>query len=207
MLFIDRVDAGQRLAQALLQYKDEPVVVYGLARGGVVVAAEAASALGAPLDVLIPRKIGHPLQPEYGIGAVSGDGLLVMSGDTSVDSEWLEAEIERQRSEAQRMRELYMGGKDAVAVAGKTAIIMDDGIATGLTMKLAIKDLRRRDPARIVVAVPVIPGETYQWLREDADEVVALEVPEQFAGAVGSYYEDFSPVEDEEVVRIMGMSI
>lgn len=203
MMFTHRVDAGLQLAHVFARYRHEPVVVYGLVRGGVVLAAEVAASLNAPLDILVPRKIGHPLQPEYAIGAVNEDGLVVMGSDDNVDRKWLDLEITRQCAESRRMRELYRGDRSEVPVDGRTAIVTDDGIATGLTMKLAIMDVRRRNPVRVVVAVPVIPCETYRWLTQEADEVAALEITEKFAGAVGSYYEDFSPVEDEEVIRIM----
>jgi predicted phosphoribosyltransferase len=204
MLFKNRVDAGQRLARVLSLYKGADVVVYGLARGGIVLAAEVANTIGGPLDILIPRKIGHPLQPEYGIGAVMEDGLTEMGRDDVADRGWLDMEIIRQRTEARRMREMYVGARESPPVEGRIAIVIDDGIATGLTMKLAIKSLRQRQPLRIIVAVPVIPVETHRWLINEADEVVALEIADQFAGAVGSYYDDFEPVEDAEVVKVVG---
>ena len=206
MLFRNREEAGRLLAQALMRFAGTPLVVYALPRGGVVLGAEIAQALRGPLDLLIPRKIGHPKNPEYAICAVSESGQLVCNETERalVDAAWLAQAVARERAEAARRRERYLAGREAITVTGKTAILVDDGIATGLTMRAAIAEVTSRHPARVIVAVPVIPAETAELLREEVDEVVALEIPEIFLGAIGAYYADFAPVSDEEVVRLLG---
>lgn len=204
MYFQDRRDAGRKLAVLLKDYRDKDVVVFALPRGGVAVGVEVAKALDAPLDLIITRKLGHPLNPELAIGAVAEDGHLLLEGvwKEQIDHVWLGDQIAEQIAEARRRREKYVDGR-TVPVEGRTAILVDDGIATGLTIRLGIRELRLRKPARVVVAVPVSPEETAETVRREADEFVALEVPEFFAGAIGFYYFDFEPVEDEEVIRLM----
>lgn len=203
--FENREDAGKQLAAALKKYKEKDVVVYALPRGGVVCGAEVAKALGAPLDLLIGRKIGHPYNEEYAIGAVAEDSCSIMNeGEAaSVDKAWLEREIEKQKQEAKRRRETYLGARPPVQAEGKTAIIVDDGLATGLTMRLAIKELKHRNPARIVVAVPVSPKDTADEIAKEVDEVVAIESSLSFLGAIGAYYNEFPQLEDSEVIRLM----
>jgi predicted phosphoribosyltransferase len=205
MSFKNRVDAGQRLAARLEELKDEPGVVYALPRGGVVLGAIIAHRLHAPLDLVITRKIGHPLAPEYAIGAVTEDGYLVGNWAelAAVDRRWLQEHIEAERQEARRRREVYLAGRRLQSVAGKTAVIVDDGVATGLTLRAAIRDVRGRQPRRIVVGVPVIPRDVADVIRDEVDELIALEVPVIFLGAVGAYYNDFPPVEDDEVIGLM----
>lgn len=207
MYFKNRTEAGKLLAKALEKYKNKDVVVYALPRGGVVVAVEIASKLNAPLDLIITRKIGHPFQPEYAIAATAENGHIAGAQRElkSVDEEWLRKEIERQRKEAKRRRERYLQGKPEIQVEGKIAILVDDGIATGLTMRVGIMELRHRHPKKIVVAIPVIPSTTENVLKKVADEVIALDTPSDdiFLGAVGAYYVEFPPVEDEEVVAML----
>lgn len=205
MHFHDRADAGRQLARALNKYRKHDGVVYALPRGGVVLGAIVARALGMPLDLLIPRKIGHPLQPEYAIGAVVESGELVSNRYEveRVDPQWFRREVEAERLEARRRRELYLGGREPPPVAGKTAIIVDDGIATGLTMEVAILDARRRRPAHLVVAVPVAPPETVERLAREVDEFVVLDRSPYYLGAVGAYYDRFPQVSDEEVIALM----
>jgi predicted phosphoribosyltransferase len=171
----------------------------------VVIAAEVAGHLHAPLDVSIPRKVGHPFNPEYAIAAVTENGGMAANQEeiTEVDPAWFEEEVTKQRQEAKRRRELYLKGRPPVSVKGKTAIIVDDGIATGLTMKAAIHDVQQRKPAKIIVAVPVAPKETVEALKKEVDEVICLIVPEIFLGAIGAYYEDFPQVPDDEVISLM----
>lgn len=208
MYFRNRTEAGRLLAKALKKYKGKEVVVYALPRGGVVVAVEIARELRAPLDLIITRKIGYPYQPEYAIAAIAENGHIVGAQKElkSVDDRWLQGEIERQRKEAKRRREKYLQGRAEIPVAGKIAILVDDGIATGLTMRVGIMELSHRHPKKIVVAVPVVPKTIADILRKEAGgEVVALNVPtdDAFQGAVGAYYDEFFPVEDEEVVAIL----
>ncbi|MFO1432266.1 MAG: phosphoribosyltransferase family protein [Candidatus Competibacteraceae bacterium] len=205
MRFKDRSEAGKQLAVALEKYCAQPAVVYGLPRGGVVLAVEIAQALHLPLDLIIPRKIGHPYNPEYAIGAVSEDGEPVYNEweIARVDRHWLENQVDSERREARRRREQYLQGRKPLAVTGKTAILVDDGIATGLTMLAAIRDIKKRRPSRIVVAIPVAPEDTVERLLQQADEVVGLDITPHYLGAVGAYYDHFSQVSDAEVIRLM----
>lgn len=205
MRFRDRADAGRKLAQALKKYQNQDGVVYALPRGGVVLGVEVARELGMPLDLLIPRKIGHPQQPEYAIGAVVENGEMVCNQRevAHVDPQWLREEVEAERQEARRRRESYLGGRGPVSVKGKTAIIVDDGIATGLTMEVAIRDARRREPARLIVAVPVAPPETAERLAREVDEFVLLDHSPYYLGAVGAYYDYFAQVTDDEVIALL----
>jgi putative phosphoribosyl transferase len=205
MTFQDRTEAGRLLAKALEHYKGIEGAVYALPRGGVVLGVEIASALAMPLDLLIPRKVGHPYNPEYAICAVTADGQPICNAEevSAVDETWLQAEIERQRVEAKRRRELYLKDRQPADARGRTAIIVDDGIATGLTMLAALAEIKERKPERIIVAIPVVPPDTAHTLMQQADELVALEVPEVYMGAVGAYYQRFDQVEDEEVIKLL----
>ena len=206
MNFENRMDAGRKLAALLKNFKGEGAVVYALPRGGVVLGAEIAKAIGAPLDLIITRKIGHPYQSEYAIGAVSENGHSVLNKEEvlEIDEKYLTEEAEKQKEEAKRRRLLYLGNRKPVPSKGKTAILVDDGIATGLTMKAAIKELKLHyHPKKIIVAVPVVPKDTAKELESQGVEVVAVDIPETFLGAIGSYYRDFSPVEDDEVIKIL----
>lgn len=202
--FKDREDAGRQLAQQLLVYKDTSTVIYALPRGGVVTAIELARALNAPLDLIIPRKIGHPSNPEYAIGAVAEDGHLTANPEeiATIDAQWLRTEIAAQQAEAKRRRLTYLAGAQPIDATGKIAIIVDDGIATGLTMKCAIKELKHRNPKRIIVAVPVAPSDSLAEIAALVDEVICLSTPE-FMGAIGAFYDSFPQVEDSEVIQLM----
>jgi putative phosphoribosyl transferase len=204
-MFIDRIDAGKKLARALIGYKERPVVVYALPRGGVVLGFEVARALEAPLDLIVVRKIGHPAQPEYAIGAVAEDGYLVINpGEAdALDALWLKRAVAEERNEAQRRRTVFLEGQNPIPVEGKTAIIVDDGLATGLTMQAAIHEIRKRGPQKIVVAVPVAARESANALASEVDELVVLYIPEGWFGAIGAFYERFDQVSDEEVVKLM----
>lgn len=205
MRFKDRTEAGKLLAKALEHYKGTQGVVYALPRGGAVLGTEIAGALAMPLDLLIPRKIGHPQNPEYAICAVTMDGEPICNPEEvgTVDEAWLQTAIEEQRTEAKRRRDLYLKDRQPVPVHGKTAIIVDDGIATGLTMLAALDEVGSRHPEKIVVAIPVVPSDTAHALMQQTDELVALDVPEVYMGAVGSYYDHFDQVEDDEVIQLL----
>lgn len=205
MTFENRKKAGVMLAKLLEKYKDSNSVVYALPRGGVVVGFEVAKELNLPLDLIIPRKIGHPLQPEYAIAAVTENGHMVKNEKevTSLDKEWFGKEVEKGRKEAKRRRGEYLFGRKKPEVKGKTVIIIDDGIATGLTMKAAILEAKHNNPKKIVVGVPIAPPETAQEIKNEVNEFLALYVPYDFAGSIGAYYEDFPQVSDGEVVSIM----
>jgi len=204
--FRDRADAGQRLAQVLTKYhQSRNGIVFALPRGGVTLGVEVARGLGLPLDLVIPRKIGHPMQPEYAIAAVAEFGPLATNAAEveRVDPAWFKAAVEHERQEARRRRQLYLGGRPMPDLRDKIAIIVDDGIATGLTMFAAIRDIRQAGAARIVVAVPAAPAETLERLRREVDEVVVLTGDEYYLGAVGSYYDHFPQVSDDEVIAML----
>jgi putative phosphoribosyl transferase len=206
--FTNRIDAGRRLARALARYDQEPVVVLALPRGGVPVAAEVAAALNAPLDLVLVRKIGYPPQPELAMGAVvdGADPIIVRNEDvirvTGVSEAEFDAVCKQELAEIERRRARYLGARTPVELSGRTAIVIDDGLATGATMRAALRALRKREPRKIVLAVPVAPSDTLEGMRGDADEIVCLEAYE-FFGAIGAYYADFSQVSDEEMISIL----
>jgi putative phosphoribosyl transferase len=207
-LFQDRREAGRRLAVPLLRYRSERPVVVALPRGGVPVGYEVARALGAPLDILVVRKLGAPGQPELGIGAVvDGDHPERVLNDEvvrllDVSAEYLRGEIERQLAEIHRRQEAYRGGRPPVCVAGRTAIVVDDGLATGGSMRAALRGLRRAGPRRLVLAVPVAPAATLATLAAEVDDVVCLSTPSPF-DAVGCFYADFAQTDDAEVIALL----
>lgn len=205
MVFQNRKEAGIKLAEALSKFKDDDVIVFALPRGGVVLGVEIAEKLDAPLDLVITKKIGHPFNSEYAIGAVaeSGEPLYNAAELRRVDASWRRSEEERMRAELKRRRRDYFGDREQEDLAGKVAIIVDDGIATGLTMMAAIKYLRGQGAERIVVAIPVTPYDTAQRLREQTDDLVSLQIDRYYRGAVGAYYKDFRQVSDEEVIALL----
>jgi putative phosphoribosyl transferase len=206
--FIDRSDAGRRLAHALVEYKKQQPVVLALPRGGVPVAAEIAIALQAPLDLILVRKLGVPIQPELAMGAVidGGSPLVVRNDDViriaCIEEPEFEGVCNRELSEIERRRQRYLGARQRVDVAGRTAIVVDDGIATGATMRAALRATRQRNPAKLVLAVPVAPTDAIAAMRQEADDVVCLEDYEAF-GAIGLYYSDFRQLSDDEVVETL----
>ncbi|PKM60844.1 MAG: phosphoribosyl transferase [Firmicutes bacterium HGW-Firmicutes-4] len=205
MLFKNRKDAGIKLANALEKYKREDVIVLALPRGGVILGVEIAKMLDAPLDILSTKKIGHPLNSEYAICAITEDGDPICNSAEvkNIDPEWLAGEIKKVRNEIKRRREIFLGGRALYSVEGKTVIIADDGIATGLTMIAAIDEIKKRNPKRLVIAIPVTPYDTAQKLNPMVDELVSLDIDANYRGAVGAYYEDFTQVEDSEVISIL----
>jgi putative phosphoribosyl transferase len=208
MTFRDRKEAGQRLAASLAGYRDQQVVVLALPRGGVPVAAEVAAELQAPLDLVLVRKIGVPQQPELAMRAVvdGGNPLIVRNAEVLAFAEISQAEFdsvcESELAEIERRRQLYLGGRRRAGAAGRVTIVVDDGIATGVTTRAALRATRRRNPSRLVLAVPVAPTESLAGMREEADEVVCLEDYEPF-GAIGYYYADFRQISDEEVIETL----
>ena len=208
MVFVNRSDAGRRLAQALLPYRERRPVVLALPRGGIPVAAEVAAALNAPLDLVLVRKIGVPGQPELAMGAVvdGGNPIVVRNDDVialaGVDDSEFRAIRDREMAEIERRRRLYLGDRAAVDVTGRVAIVIDDGIATGATARAALRATRMRGPARLVLAVPVAATDTMAALQHEADAVVAVEHHASF-GAIGFYYADFRQLSDGEVKDLM----
>lgn len=205
MHFIDRADAGRQLAERVrLAYAYSDPVVYALPRGGVAIGIEIAHILGAPIDLIIPRKIGHPTDPEYAIGAVAEDGHLIANASeiATVDKDWLQTEVKAQQAEAIRRRTTYLAGRPPIDIAGKTALIVDDGIATGLTMRCAIAELKHRNPKKIILAVPVAPKDTLEELSTMVDDIICLITPTHM-GSISSFYDTFPQVEDVEVVELL----
>jgi putative phosphoribosyl transferase len=204
-MFLDRADAGRRLAEALSARFAGEVVVLGIPRGGVIVAAAVARALKAPLDVVVPRKIGAPRNPELAIGAIAAGvqvwdlGLIRRLG---VPAEYLRTEVRAQEAEIERRSTRYRSGRRPLALDAAQVVIVDDGIATGATAAAAIRLVRSAGAGRAVLAVPVAPPDAVERLGKEADEVVALETPWDFR-AVGEWYEAFGQTTDEEVVRAM----
>lgn len=207
MLFRDRNEAGRLLAARMGSLKGNGnLLVLGLPRGGIVVAYEVAVALEAPLDVYIARKIGAPHNPELAIGAVASDGTVVLDQNLisrlGVAESYLDAETERQKREIQRRLTVYRGTLSEPEVAGKVVVLVDDGVATGATVRAALKALRLREPEQLVLAVPVGPADTIRQLTDEVDQMVCLYAPEVF-WAVGAFYTDFDQTEDDQVVKLL----
>jgi putative phosphoribosyl transferase len=205
MPFANRTDAGRQLARALARYKNKGAMVLALPRGGVPVAAEVAAALKAPLDLILVRKIGVPMQPELAMGAVvDGSSPLVVRNEevialAGVDEADFKAVCDAELAEIERRRQRYLGGRERIDVAGRIAIVIDDGIATGATTRAALRATRARQPKKLILAVPVAPTESLAAMQEEADEVVCLEDYESF-GAIGFYYSDFRQTSDQQVI-------
>jgi len=207
-LFTDRVEAGRLLAARLKESALTRPIVYALPRGGVPVAAEVAAALGAPLDLVLVRKIGAPMQPEFAIGAVvDGDEPETVLNASAVrmtgaSKEYIDTVRDRELAEIERRRLAYLGGRKRPDPAGRDVVVVDDGIATGATATAAIHALKRRGAGRVILAVPVAPPDTIQAMRKEADQVVCLEQPEHFQ-SIGQWYLDFHQLEDDEVIRLL----
>jgi len=209
-MFNDRGDAGVQLASSLKDYKNQKdILVLALPRGGVVTGYEIARLLNAPLDVVIVRKIGFPGQLEFGIGAISETGTVVLNELTistyDVPKDYIELEISRQKEEISRRVKLYRKGGKLPDLEGKTVILTDDGVATGGTMKAAIATLRQEKLNKLIVALPVAPPTVADELKQMVDKFICIETPFDFM-AVGSYYYDFTQVSDEEVVELLQRS-
>jgi putative phosphoribosyl transferase len=208
MKFADRAAAGRQLAAKLTQFKDRAPVILALPRGGVAVGFEIARALGAPLDIVLVRKIGVPWQPELAIGAVA-DGIspeIFIDADLAnalgIPESYVEDQTARHLEEIERRRTSYCAGRPPIVISGHSAIVVDDGIATGGTMRVALRAARQRNPAHLVLAVPVAPPETLAQLRKEADEAISLKTFIML-GAIGFYYRDFHQMSDEEVTDLL----
>jgi putative phosphoribosyl transferase len=208
MSFRNRQEAGNKLAARLLKYKGEEVVVFALPRGGAPVAAPIATALAAPLDLVLVRKIGVPFRPELAMGAVADGGrpVTVRNEDViamaRVSEEEFEAVHERELDEIERRRRLYFGSRPRPEVKGRIAIVVDDGVATGATTRAALRAVRARHPKKLVLATPVAPPSTLASVSAEADETICLETHEDF-GAIGYFYADFHQISDGEVISIL----
>jgi putative phosphoribosyl transferase len=197
-MFLDRIHAGELLAAELKKYKDDAGVVLAVPRGGVPIAYMVAKKLDLPLDLLLTKKIGHPLNQEYAIGSVSLTDRLIIPHE-GVPQSYIDRETERIRLRLKEMYKKFMGDKEPESIKDKTVIVIDDGMATGNTLMSTINMLRQGKPNKIVVAVPVASSNAYQKISEAVDEIICLLVPEYFAG-VGAFYEDFQEVSDDEVM-------
>lgn len=207
MIFEDRYSAGEQLADLLVKYQnDKNAIILGLPRGGVVTASAVAQKLKVTLDVICPRKIGAPFNPELAIGAITetGEGVFNWSLINSLDisENYIKKEVEKEKQRAQLRLKIFRKGLPPRKLEGKTVILVDDGLATGATMKAAIQSVKAENAASIVVAIPVSPLETLQEIAANVDEVFCLDTPYNFQ-AVGQFYESFQQVEDEEVIRIL----
>ena len=208
MPFKNRSDAGRKLAKALASYKEQQPVILALPRGGVTVAVEVAAALNAPLDLILVRKIGVPSQPELAMGAVVDGGapIIVRNEDVirlaGIDESEFKAIGDSELAEIDRRRQRYLGSRQRADISGHTAIVIDDGIATGATTRAALRATRMRNPKRLVLAVPVAPTSAVAELRSEADDVICLE-DHEFFGAIGAYYADFNQVSDDEVIEVL----
>jgi putative phosphoribosyl transferase len=209
LLFYDRTDAGRRLAKLLKRRIQGPCIVLAIPRGGVVVGYEVAKELGCPLDVVISRKVGAPAQPELAVGAVAEDGVVFVdeeiAGLVGVSRDYVERRAREELREVRRRAEEYRGGREMPDLSGKTVILVDDGLATGLTMMAAVHMARNKGAEKVVVAVPVSPPETVAKLRRHADEVICLETPTNFY-AIGQFYDRFDQLTDEETNSILRKS-
>jgi len=210
MLFQNRTDAGRKLATKLLAYRDQPdVIVLGLPRGGVPVAYEVAQALHAPLDVFLVRKLGVPGHEELAMGAIASGGVRVLNDNVMqilpIPQRVIDAVAAEETRELERRERLYRGNRPPPDVRGRTVILIDDGLATGSTMRAAVKALRQLHPAKIIVAVPVGARQTYAEFQDEADEAICATTPEPFY-AVGYWYADFEPTSDDEVRALLGQA-
>jgi predicted phosphoribosyltransferase len=209
-IFADRTDAGRQLAAALRHYADRSdVVVLALPRGGLPVAYEIARALGAPLDVMIVRKLGTPGQPELAMGAIASGGIRVINQevvrDLGISASQLDRVTAREEAELERRERAYRVGRPVQQIAGRTVILVDDGIATGSTMLAAVQAVRAQEPARLIVAVPTAARDTAKQIHGQVDELVCLTTPEPFF-AIGSFYRDFPQLGDDEVHAILALA-
>lgn len=210
LIFEDRVDAGRRLAEKLQAYRDRnDVIVLGIPRGGVPVAFEIAKSLHAPLDIFVARKLGVPWQEELAFGAIASGGVRILDQDiveaVRITPEEIESVTRRASAELKRRESAYRGNRPPLAVEGKTVVLVDDGIATGSSLRAAIAAVRLLKPAHLVVAAPVAPLSTYNRLKRDVDDLVCVGTPVDFF-AIGQFYADFSPTTDEEVTELLRLA-
>jgi predicted phosphoribosyltransferase len=204
--FEDRRDAGRKLAAKLTRFRDGRCVVFGLPRGGVPVAYEISRSLGAPLDVFVSRKLGAPDQPEFGIGAVAAGGVRVLSTEVirrlGIPDEYVERVTAQEIAEVNRRLRFFRGGRPEVEVAGRTVILVDDGLATGVTARAAVEALKLRKPGRLILAAPVCAAQTAELFAPRVDELMCLASPSDL-GAIGLWYRNFDQTTDQEVVQLL----
>ncbi len=203
--FKDRQTAAQLLAARLKPYQSSDTIILGIPRGGIVTAAVIAQKLSFPLGLIVIRKISHPDNPEYAVAAITESGQIIKNEAevAQIDPRWFTQESNRQLKEAQRRRLVYWKNKAPLVLKNKTVIIVDDGLATGLTMLAAIKEVKLHQPQKIIVAVPVSPRDTAAEIKPQVDDFIALSVPEIYLGSVGAYYENFPQLEDQAVINTL----
>ena len=203
MMYDDRSHAGKLLAEKLKKYSGNDTVVYALPRGGVVLGYEVSKVLGCPLDLVISRKVGHPMNSEYAVCAVTENSppICNQSEVMSIDKDWLDSEVLQQKYEIKRRKSLYPSPN--ISPKGKTAIIIDDGIATGLTLLSAIDEIKAQGPRLLIVAVPVSPADIAETISGIVDKFICLDIPRCYLGAVGMYYAEFPQVTDAEVIDLL----
>ena len=203
MLFKDRLEAGEKLAEILSDYRGERAAVIAVPRGGVEVGYAIASKLDIPLEVTVPRKIGSPMDPELAVGAVAEDGTIYVEEEVSrmlgVREDWIRIEAERELQEVRRRLEIYRGGKPLPSLRGYTILLVDDGIATGATIIATARFLRKLNPEKLIIAAPVAPPEVLPKLSKEADDIRCLETPTPFF-AIGQFYQSFPQLSDSEVL-------
>lgn len=209
-MFKDRKDAGKKLAEKLLSYKDSPnTIVLGLPRGGVITAFEVANKLHLPLDVICPRKIGAPFNPELAIGAITetGEGFFneALIRECHISQEYIQKKVAEEKAQAEHRLKVFRKNREKRSVEGKVVILIDDGLATGATMKAAISTMQAEGALKMIVAIPVAPEDTLNEIETLVDEVICLDTPLFFA-AIGQFYEDFSQIEDEEVIELLRLA-
>lgn len=207
-MFKDRFDAGRQLAALLLDCAAKNTVVYALPRGGLILGYEIAHRLHCPLDIFVVKKIGHPAQEEYAIGAVAENGQISRerTESASQSADWWREAIAKNLAEAKARRRLYSGTAKMLNPDGKTAIVVDDGVATGLSMALALREIKKLKPRELICAVPVLPSDTAGQLKLLADRLVYLEIPKYFLSAVGAYYQDFDQIGDNEAIKYLRLA-
>lgn len=205
MIFYDRIEAGRLLAKELSFESGEDIVVIALPRGGVPLGAEIAKDLQAPLDLVITRKIGAPSNPEYAIGSIAekSEPLLNKLETDKLSKEWLVDAVAKGRKEILRRQEMYFENHTRQSIKGKTIVLVDDGVATGFTILAAIEEIKKQEPKKLLVAIPVIPKEMALQLRKKVDEIVSLIIPENYLGSVGAYYKKFPQLSDMEVKHLL----
>lgn len=207
MMLKDRIDGGKKLSERVLHYKGEPgLIVLGLPRGGVVVAYEVAKALDVPLDIVVPRKVGAPFSPELAVAAVAEDGTVLynegLMKELGISVDDIDETVEKEKKEAMRRMDLYRGDRPLLDLKDKTVLLVDDGVATGYTMKAAIMSVRLRGAKKVIVAVSVIPSDKLLTMQEISDAVHYVLMPEIFY-SIGQFYEEFRQVTDEQVIEIL----
>jgi predicted phosphoribosyltransferase len=206
MIFKDRQQAGEKLAAALTKYRAKKPLILGIPRGGIIVAYEIAKALNAPLDIIVARKLASPSQPEYAIGAIAPGGIKILNSEAvqyfGLDKHDLDEIITQEKQELERRMQIYRAGKKALNVKNKTVIIVDDGLATGLTAKAAVRSVKALGAREVILAVPVAAADTAADICQEVDELICLSTPSYF-GAVGQFYKNFPQTTDEEVSDIL----